>query len=172
MNGRTRDDINQHKAYIIEQLEAGIPKCQLCTEFKCKPDTLNRRLKEWGVNHLNNQPGKNRPKYAKRKPLVFCLITNSRTPTYHLKRRLWQDGLKPQFCEECGWAQRSEDGRLPLELHHINGDTYDNRLENLLILCPNCHSLKANHRGLSKGKMRKETLNQQNNSGQDFAGVA
>jgi hypothetical protein len=159
VNGRTRDDINEYRSYIIKELQAGKPKSQLCAEFKCKPDTLNRRLREWGVDHLNNQPGKNRPKYGKRKPLESWLTTNSHTSTYHLKRRLWRDGLKPEFCEECGWAKSSMDGRLPLELHHINGDTYDNRLENLLILCPNCHSLKLNHRGLSKGKARKGVPN-------------
>ena len=33
------------------------------------------------------------------------------------------------------------------ELHHINGNRSDNRLENLIILCPNCHSQTTNFRG-------------------------
>jgi hypothetical protein len=156
MKGRTRDDIDEAREAIIEQLKAGIPKSEICARFKCKPDTLNRRLKAWGVNHLNNQPGRNRPKYAARKSVLECLTENSTAQTYRLKLWLWRDGLKPQHCEECGWARRANDGRLPLELHHINGDTYDNRLGNLLVLCPNCHSLKNNHRGLSKGKMRRQ----------------
>ncbi|MDE1988391.1 MAG: HNH endonuclease, partial [Patescibacteria group bacterium] len=41
---------------------------------------------------------------------------------------------------------------LPLELDHINGDRHDNRLENLRILCPNCHSLKPTHRGRNMNK--------------------
>jgi hypothetical protein len=159
MNGSRRRDIDLAQEYIAGQLSSGIPKSALCAEFNCKPDTLNRRLKLWGINHLHNQPGRNRPKFAARKPLSACLTRNSTTPTYHLKLRLWRDGLKPQECEECGWAKRARDGRLPLELHHVNGDTYDNRIENLLVLCPNCHSLKENHRGLSKGKV--ERLRQQ-----------
>ena len=158
MHGSTRDDIDEARAFIIAQLEAGVPKAELCALFKCKPDTLNRRLKTWGVNHLNNEPGRGRPKYAARKPLEHWLTPNSRTSIYQLKLRLWKDGLKPQYCEEYGWAKRAEDGRLPLELHHINGEPYDNRLENLAILCPNCHSLKSNHRGLSKGRVRRQAL--------------
>lgn len=70
--------------------------------------------------------------------------------SYKLKRRLYKEGLKKQQCEECGWAKVSEDGRIPLELDHINGDSRDNRIENLRVLCPNCHSLKPTHRGLNK----------------------
>ena len=58
---------------------------------------------------------------------------------YHLKRRLLEHGLKENRCEECGvseWRGRP----LSLELHHANGDGRDNRLENLFLLCPNCHS--------------------------------
>jgi hypothetical protein len=57
----------------------------------------------------------------------------------HLRRRLEQAGLLQNLCAECGittWRGRP----LALELHHINGDGKDNRLENLALLCPNCHS--------------------------------
>lgn len=50
-------------------------------------------------------------------------------------------------CELCDWAEMAEDGRIPVELDHINGDRYDNRIKNLRILCPNCHSLQSTHRG-------------------------
>lgn len=72
--------------------------------------------------------------------------------SFKLKKRLFIAKLKPQYCEECGWRKRSEDGRVPLELDHINGDSTDNRLENLRVLCPNCHSLKPTHRGRNKKK--------------------
>lgn len=70
--------------------------------------------------------------------------------SYKLKNRLFQLGLKRPMCELCGWHETSVDGRVPVELDHINGDRKDNRLENLRILCPNCHSLQSTHRGKNK----------------------
>ena len=85
-------------------------------------------------------------------PLENILVKNSNYQSYKLKNRLIRKKLKLPYCEECGWAEKSEDGRLPLELDHINGDVHDNRLENLRILCPNCHSLKLTHRGCNRKK--------------------
>jgi DNA-binding CsgD family transcriptional regulator len=64
----------------------------------------------------------------------------------HLKRRLIRAGLKENRCEECGvdsWRGQP----LNIALHHVNGDGHDNRLENLLFLCPNCHSQTPNYGG-------------------------
>jgi DNA-binding XRE family transcriptional regulator len=58
---------------------------------------------------------------------------------HHLKGRLLGAGLLEERCECCGaseWLGRP----LSLQLHHRNGDGKDNRLENLTLLCPNCHS--------------------------------
>ena len=80
-------------------------------------------------------------------PLEKILVKNSTYQSFKLKKRLFLAGLKSQQCEECGWAKRSDSGHLPLELDHVNGNHMDNRLENLRVLCPNCHSLKPTHRG-------------------------
>lgn len=86
-----------------------------------------------------------------RTPLTKILKRDSTFQSYKLKKRLFQENIKPRHCEECGWAQIAPGGYLPLELDHINGDRHDNRLENLRVLCPNCHSLKPTHRGKNKG---------------------
>ena len=88
--------------------------------------------------------------------LEQVMVKDSLYQSYMLRNRLFSEGLKKIGCEECGWATKSEDGRIPLELDHINGDRHDNRLENLRILCPNCHSLKPTHRGRNRSKLTKK----------------
>jgi predicted restriction endonuclease len=58
-------------------------------------------------------------------------------------------------CSRCGWDQRHElTGRVPLEVEHIDGNWRNNRLENLTLLCPNCHSLTRTFRNLNRGNGR------------------
>ena len=78
------------------------------------------------------------------------LVRGRPTQSHKLRLRLISEGLKKPTCELCGWHEMAPDGRLPLELDHINGDPNDNRLDNLRILCPNCHSLQPTHRGKNK----------------------
>ncbi len=86
--------------------------------------------------------------------LSEILVKNSNFQSHKLKIRLFKEGIKPKKCEQCGWAKITIDGYLPLELDHINGNNKDNRLENLRILCPNCHSLTNNHRGRKNSKKK------------------
>jgi DNA-binding CsgD family transcriptional regulator/5-methylcytosine-specific restriction endonuclease McrA len=73
------------------------------------------------------------------KPDEEVFARNTHRNRGHLKERLLQAGLKDGTCERCGIAEW-RDQAISLALHHINGDRLDNRIENLELLCPNCHS--------------------------------
>ena len=76
-------------------------------------------------------------------------LSNKRRITpYRLKLRLFSEGLKENRCEVCGidsWNNKP----LNCQLHHLDGNVDNNSLDNLQILCPNCHSQTSNYRGNS-----------------------
>ncbi|SES81878.1 HNH endonuclease signature motif containing protein [Hymenobacter actinosclerus] len=87
----------------------------------------------------------------------FCwddiLVENSTyASTFRLRKRLIEYGLKEHRCEACTLSEWLGEP-IPLELHHVNGVNNDHRLENLQLLCPNCHALTDNYRG--KNQKRK-----------------
>ena len=125
-------------------------------------DQVKKYIKEYGLDssHFTGQiwnkgmRGIGKPIYS----LKQILTKNSTYQSYMLKNRLFKANLKVPKCELCSWAEKSSDGRLPLELDHINGDRHDNRLENIRILCPNCHSLQLTHRARNRSKNTKKVF--------------
>jgi len=84
-------------------------------------------------------------------PIETYLVAGRRVSRGHIKARLIQEGLKSERCERCG-LDRWLGQPLGLELHHVNGDGQDNRLDNLMLLCGNCHSQTDNWGGRGAGR--------------------
>lgn len=119
-------------------------------------EQIGKYIKFYNINtnHFLGQKS-NLGKIIPRSPiykLEEILIRGSLFQSHKLKKRLFSENIKKRKCEICNWAKVSVDGRIPLELDHINGDHHDNRIQNLRILCPNCHSLQSTHRGRNKKK--------------------
>ena len=51
-------------------------------------------------------------------------------------------------CSKCGWSKTNPfTGNIPLEIDHIDGNYKNNNEDNLILLCPNCHSLTETYKG-------------------------
>lgn len=69
--------------------------------------------------------------------------------------RRWLIQQRGEKCEQCGWAERNPiTGKVPIELNHKDGNSDNDALCNLELLCPNHHSLTPNFRALNKGNGR------------------
>lgn len=85
-------------------------------------------------------------------PLENILVFNSTyTNTSSLRRRLIKENIFKNECSKCkiiNW----EGQKLSLHLDHVDGNNTNNLIENLRLLCPNCHSLTATYCGRNKKK--------------------
>lgn len=105
--------------------------------------TLKKKIELFGIDisHFTFAP-KHR---SKRKTLQEYLVKGVRVCQHNLKKRLLSEGVKQNICEICGVSEWN--GKpLNMELHHKDGDFLNNTLENLIMICPNCHSQTENYR--------------------------
>jgi hypothetical protein len=111
------------------------------------------RIKNLGLDtsHFKGQAWNKGKILGPKKPVEELLVIDRKHPyqSFKLKNRLLQEGIKIHQCECCGIAEW-QGKPTPLELDHINGINYDNRLENLRLLCPNCHAQTDTYRGRNK----------------------
>jgi 5-methylcytosine-specific restriction endonuclease McrA len=106
--------------------------------------TFKRHVLKHGIEWKTNQSGKG--KFKPQKKLEDVFLGKEHLVTSALRLRLIREGYKEDKCEECGISEWN--GKpISLELDHVSGIRTDNSLENLKILCPNCHSQTSTFRG-------------------------
>lgn len=155
-----RTDILDRKEEILQWIEEGQSKAYICKQLGCKQETLNSYLKKMNIEYAGRQ-NHNKGKVSKAYMPALEYIEKGFVKSHILKQKLIRDGIKEQKCEICGVSEW-QGVILPLELHHKDGNHFNNELSNLQILCPNCHSIQGNNSGANRGRytQKKENVKQ------------
>lgn len=141
----------ERKLKIIKLIKESSSISEVCRKLNISVTngnytTIKNIIKENEVSIDHFKRGSHNKTNTKKIQIVEILVENSKYPSTKLKRRLLSEGLKKPICESCGNSKWMNDD-IPLQLHHKNGLHNDNRLDNLQLLCPNCHAKTENYGG-------------------------
>jgi hypothetical protein len=132
---------------IREAYEGGLSRLECLERFGFSPDAWYKAVMRGDIT----------PRPA-RVPLEDLLVADRpQTSRTNLKARLIDEGVKENRCEICGvtdWLGKP----LSMQLHHNNGNGTDNRLENISLLCANCHSQTDTYGGRNGHRRPKPAL--------------
>lgn len=119
-------------------------------------ETLKKVIKEFNIDitHFTRKL-KSKSYNGFKKPLEEILKDGVHYDSSKLRKRLLQNSIKKHSCENCH-RDKWLDNPIPLQLHHINGKRDDNRIENIQLLCPNCHVLTENYGSKNMSVSKKE----------------
>lgn len=148
MNARL--DILELKEDILKWVSQGLPNAEIARNLNCKVDTLKSYYKKLGIEYSGNQNRKGMKHYEARIPIEQYLTSNSGNS--QKRKRLVEEGIKEEKCECCGlseWMGKP----IPLELHHKDFNHYNNNIDNLQILCSNCHMQAHNYNSCNKNNL-------------------
>lgn len=154
------------KKYTLEQLKEAIETSISIRQVLFKLNlveqggnysTFHKAVKYYNLDtsHFTGQNMTGRKFPSRRKPIEEYLVNESTIKSNELKKYLLDDKIFEYKCYKCNlttWNNLP----IPLELEHINGVHSDNRLENLTLLCPNCHAQTETYRGKNIKKQNKQ----------------
>ena len=163
--------LKDREEFYINLIKTSVSLIEVCRKANIVPTTGNyitlKRIiskNNIDISHFKRNCGN--ANNIKKKTEDY-LVKGSIISSFKLKNRLLDEGYKEHSCENPLCQLTEWNGKpIPLELHHINGDNTDNRLENLQLLCPNCHAQTDSFGGrnqklnVSKKEKKKRGLNE------------
>ena len=129
---------------LLEQYNVMPNLSKLSHHFNVPDVTVWRRAKKLGLTFKIG---------GERKKIDLIEILDGKHPTYQtlkLKNRLLKENILENKCSICG-IDEWQGKQISLQLDHIDGDNHNHRLENLRLVCPNCHSQTDTYCGKNKG---------------------
>lgn len=151
-------------SYTKEEFEAAVNSSVSVREALTKLGIANkggnygvfyRHAKRHGVciEHFKGAAWAKGKTFAPKDDISVYLSNAKPIGSYRLKQRLLTEGIMKAMCVRCTgthWLGQP----MPLELDHIDGDSQNNQLENLRLLCPNCHSFTTTYRGKNQKRCK------------------
>jgi hypothetical protein len=111
---------------------------------------IGRRIRALGIDTSHFEAPRPRGR-SRRDVLVAGRRQDGRIPGERLRRALVARG-RPERCAGCGVGATWNGRPLRLEVDHVSGEWWDNRAENLRLLCPNCHAVTDTYRGRNRAR--------------------
>lgn len=137
-----RKDLYDRKEEILKYIEDRISIHEISRRLKCDIKTLKSFFKRENIDYKGNQGLKGLKTDSKKKTthdLIEQIKMGHGVANGRLRKRMLEEGLKEYKCEICGlseWLGKP----IQLELHHKDFNHHNTDLDNLQILCSNCHS--------------------------------
>lgn len=113
--------------------------------------TIRNAIAQAGLDtsHFNGQAWSKNVVLGARRTLDAYLSTTYPISSHRLRLRLINEGIFSAKCNKCGGMEWLGEP-IPLELDHRDGNPRNNQLENLELLCPNCHAQTSTYRGKNR----------------------
>lgn len=128
----------EHFEDVHKMMENKKPFIYIASKLGLNTQTVTRYIKKIDINY-RGVPNKDRVK-----PIIE-IINNNNIPNSRKRKTLISSGYKEEKCEYCGLSSWNGN-KIPLELHHKDFNHWNNSLDNLMIVCRNCHAVLHNYK--------------------------